>query len=77
MVRPRPGGFCLTLSLCVVSGAAFFNCLLACASSFMCELRMMEVLSSGTSSDEENEEHTVGTFSLEVVEQGWTGSLRG
>ena len=29
----------------------------------MCELRMMEVMSSGTSSDEENEEHNVENVS--------------
>ena len=42
---------------------------------------MMEVMSSGTSSDEENKEHNVGNVSLEVVGQGIfflrVGSLHG
>ena len=33
------------------------------------------VMSSGTSSDEEYEEHNVKNFSLEVVGQGWSGGL--
>ena len=41
----------------------------------MCDLRMMGVMSSGTSSDEEYEEHNVKNLSLEVVEQGWSGGL--
>ena len=41
----------------------------------MCELRMMEVISSGTSSDEQNEEHNVGNLFLEAVGQGWSGTL--
>ena len=35
----------------------------------------MEVMSSGTSSDGEIEEHNVGNLSLEVVGQGWSGML--
>ena len=41
----------------------------------MCELRMMEVISSGSSSDEQNEEHNVGNLFLEAVGQGWSGTL--
>ena len=42
----------------------------------MCGLRMMEEMSSGTTSeDEEYKEHNVGNLSLEVVEQGWSGGL--
>ena len=41
----------------------------------MCELRMMEVISSGTSSDEQNEEHNVGNLFLEAVGQGWSSTL--
>ena len=52
-----------------------FQCPLACVSCVMCDSHMMEVMSSGTSSEEENEEHNVGNVSLEVVEQDWSGLL--
>ena len=41
----------------------------------MCEVRVMEVMSSGTSFDKENKEHIVGNLSLDVVGQGWPGML--
>ena len=63
-------GFVLRNSQFVGSGAAFFKLL----PFVMCDLRMLEVMSSGTSSDEENE-HNVGNLSLEVVGQGWSGTL--
>ena len=50
--------------------------LLACASCIVGELRMMVVSSSGTYSDEENEEHNVGNLFLDVVEQGWSDMQR-
>ena len=47
---------------------------LACVSCAMCELRMTEVMSSGTPSYEEYEEHNFGNLSLEVVGKvGQTG----
>ena len=48
---------------------------LASASCVLCELRMMEVMSSGTSSAGETEEHNVENRSLDVVWQDRSGML--
>ena len=59
----------------MVCGEAFPLPRLPCVSCAMCELRMMEVMSSGKSADVENEEHNVVNLSLEVVAQGRSGML--
>ena len=67
--------FCVKLLQGVVSGAAFSMATLACASCVICELLMMDVKSSGTSSDDENEEHKVENPFLKVAEQSRSGML--